>query len=382
MDPTGELDIRGPVLRKRMATMRTFVVLVSLVFVALTGVAQIRTALDIYVVDVEGGNAVLFVTPAKESVLIDTGNPDPAARDANRIMQAVRDAGLAQIDHVIITHWHADHFGGLAALAKQVSIREFLDHGPNVQPGAAADDFLATVYPQLTQGARHRVVHAGDQIPLTGVEWRIVASAGEVVKAPLPDAGARNPTCATFEPSDHNAEDPMSVGSFITFGRFRTVHLGDLTRDMEFKLMCPVTLLPPVQLLLGMHHGQDSSNSPVLNHGLRPIAAIMNDGTRKGGQPYTMRSIYTSPRLRHLWQMHFSELSGQEYTTPGVFIANLVDAMRDTMPIAPMAAPQPGATVPPAPIHNGQAFWIKASASTDGTFTVTNMRNGFSQTYQ
>ena len=101
-----------------------------------TLVAQARTTLDIFVVDVEGGNAVLFVTPAGESVLIDTGNLDGAARDAARIMDAVRDAGLKQIDHLIITHWHADHFGGLAELARQIPIRDFIDHGPNVQPGA------------------------------------------------------------------------------------------------------------------------------------------------------------------------------------------------------------------------------------------------------
>jgi len=173
----------------------------------------------------------------------------------------------------------------------------------------------------------------------------------------------------------------MSVGSYITFGKFRTVHLGDLTRNMEFKLMCPVTLLPPVQLFLGLHHGQDSSNSPVMTHALHPIAAIMNDGTRKGGQPYTMKSIYTSPGFRDLWEVHFSLLSGQEYTTPGLFIANLVDNQPDTMPIQPIAAPQPGTGAPPPPAHNGKAYWIKVSARTDGTFTVTNARNGFSKSY-
>ena len=361
--------------------MRRAFIVIGLLVAAIVVRAQARTTLDIYVVDVEGGNAVLFVTPSGESVLIDTGNLNDAKRDADRIMEAVRDAGLTQIDHLIITHWHADHFGGLAELAKQIPIREFLDHGPNVQPGAAADEFLARVYPQLTQRATHRVAKAGDRIPLTGVDWRIVASAGEVLKAPLRGAGARNPECATFEPSDNNAEDPMSVGSYITFGRFRTAHLGDLTRNMEFKLMCPVMLLPPVQLLLGMHHGQDSSNSPVLNHALGPIAAIMNDGTRKGGQPYTMKSIYTSPGFRDLWQMHFSLLGGQEYTTPGLFIANLVDDQPATIPIQPAPAPQPGANAPPAPAHNGKAYWIKASAHPDGTFTVTNARNGFTKTY-
>src|SRR5262249_12070590 len=178
--------------------------------------APARTTLDIYVVDVEGGNAVLFVTPAGESVLIDTGNADGATRDAARIMEAVRDAGLTQIDHLIITHWHADHFGGLAELAKQIPIREFIDHGPNAQPGAAADQFLANVYPGITKGATHRVAKAGDRIALKGVDWQIVASAGAVPASPLSGAGARNPECATFEPADNNAEDPMSVGSYIT----------------------------------------------------------------------------------------------------------------------------------------------------------------------
>src|SRR5579862_1789921 len=108
--------------------------------------AQTRHTLDIYTIDVEGGNATLFVAPSGESVLIDTGNANGATRDASRIMDAARDAGLKQIDHLIITHWHGDHFGGLSELAKQIPIKEFLDHGPNVQPGAAADDFLKTVY--------------------------------------------------------------------------------------------------------------------------------------------------------------------------------------------------------------------------------------------
>jgi len=353
--------------------------LVAALLAALVG--QPRTTLDIYVVYVEGGNAVLFVTPAGESVLIDTGNADGATRDAARIMDAARDAGLTQIDHLIITHWNADYFGGLAELAKQIPIRDFIDHGPNVQPGAAADQFLANVYPGITNGGTHRVAKAGDRIPLKGVDWQIVASAGAVPKSPLPGAGGRNPACAAFEPADNNAEDPLSVGSYITFGRFRTVHLGDLTRNMEFKLMCPVTLLPPVQLFLGMHHGQDSSISPVMTHALHPIAAVMNDGTRKGGQPYTMKSIYTSPGFRDLWQVHFSLLSGQEYTTPGLFIANGVDNQPDTMPIQPMTPPQPGAGAPPPPAHNGKAYWIKVSARSYGTFTVTNARNGFSKSY-
>lgn len=181
-------------------------------------VAQTRNTLDIYVVDVEGGNATLFVTPSGEGVLIDAGNANGAARDTGRIMDAVRDASLRQIDHAIITHWHGDHFGGLAELAKQIPIKEFIDHGPSVQAGAVAGEFLKTTYPPLYASAKHTVVKPGDRIALKkDVDWRIVASAGEIVKSPLPGAGVRNAECANFKPGDINAEDTMSVGSYITF---------------------------------------------------------------------------------------------------------------------------------------------------------------------
>jgi beta-lactamase superfamily II metal-dependent hydrolase len=343
--------------------------------------AQGRTSLDIYVTDVEGGNGTLFVTPSGESVLIDTGNANGAVRDAGRIMDAVKDAGLTQIDHLILTHYHGDHFGGMEELSKQIPIKEFIDHGPNVQPGVGAD-WEKNVYPKLYANAKHTVAKPGDRIALKGVDWRIVAAAGEVVKSPLPGAGRPNPECANFKPVDNNAEDPMSVASYITFGKFRTAHLGDVTRNMEFKLMCPNTLLPPVDLFLGLHHGQDSSNSPVMDHALRPRVGIMNNGTRKGGEPYTMMSIHSSPGFEDLWQMHFSLLSGQEYTEPGMFIANLLDEPSAVMPVQPFTAPAPGtAGIQPAPAHNGQAYWIKVSAQSDGTFTVTNQRNGFSKTY-
>src|SRR5712691_9021932 len=119
--------------------MRLLVLALSALFCS----ACFAQTLDVYVVDVEGGNATLFVSPSRESLLIDTGNAGAAAvRDAGRIMDAVKDAGLQRIDHLIITHWHGDHFGGLAELASKIPIVEFIDHGPNVQPGEAADTFL------------------------------------------------------------------------------------------------------------------------------------------------------------------------------------------------------------------------------------------------
>src|SRR5712675_2927003 len=188
-----------------MRASMAFLLVLALPTAALA--AQGRTTLDIYVTDVEGGNATLFVTPAGESVLIDTGNANGAVRDAGRIMDAVRDAHLTQIDHLIITHYHGDHFGGLEELSKQIPVKEFIDHGPNVQPGVG-EDWTKNVYPKLYAKGKHVVAKPGDRIALKGVEWRIVASAGEIVKSPLPGAGRPNPECANFQPVDNNAEDP------------------------------------------------------------------------------------------------------------------------------------------------------------------------------
>jgi hypothetical protein len=154
--------------------------------------------------------------------------------------------------------------------------------------------------------------------------------------------------------------------------------LGDLTWNKEFDLMCPTNRIGTLDLFVLSRHGQASSNSEALVHAIRPRVAIMNNGTRKGGQPDAMRVIHSAPGLEDLWQMHFSLLSGQEYTVPGMFIANLVDEQPPVMPVAAFA---PATGAPPAPQHNGAAYWIKLSAQTDGSFTVTNSRNGFSKTY-
>src|ERR1700681_2488818 len=133
--------------------------LLSCVFTSALAIAQTSQTLNVYVIDVEGGNATLFVSPSHESLLIDTGNAGAAAvRDASRIMDAIKDAGLTQIDHLIITHWHGDHFGGLAELAARIPIKQFIDHGRNVQPGPVADEFLQKTYPALTAKATHTVV--------------------------------------------------------------------------------------------------------------------------------------------------------------------------------------------------------------------------------
>jgi beta-lactamase superfamily II metal-dependent hydrolase len=345
--------------------------------------AQPRATLDIYVIDVEGGNATLFVAPSGESLLIDTGNGgQAAARDAGRIVAAVQDAALTRIDHLITTHYHGDHFGAMGELAGRIPIAEFIDHGANVQANPATDAFLDDIYPALYAKSRHTVVKPGDRVAMRGVDVLIVASAGEPIRDAVPGAGRPNPLCATHQPKEADpSENAQSVGSHFTFGRFRALHLGDLTWNKEFALACPRNLLGSVDLFVVTHHGQPVSNPPVLVHALAPRVAIMNNGTRKGGQPDAMKVLFSSPGLEDLWQLHFSLLSGQEYTVPGAFIANVVDEQPASLPIEPIAAPAPGAGATPPPAHNGPAFFIKVAARDDGSFTVTNARNGFSKSY-
>jgi competence protein ComEC len=326
--------------------------------------AQTRNTktLDIYLIDVEGGNAQLYRSPSGESVLIDSGNGGAgAARDAARIMAAVKDAGLTQIDH-----------------------------GPNVQPGPQIDTVMQQ-YALLYAKVKHTIVKPGDRIPITGLDWRIVSAGGQILKSPLPGAGAPNPYCATFTKHETNpvsgapvgnTEDEQSVGSHVTFGKFRLLYLGDFTWNQEFDLNCPTNRVGTVDLFVASRHGQPSSNSEALVHAVRPRVTLMNDGPRKGGQPQAMRILLASPRLEDLWAIHFSELGGQEYTVPGLFIANSFDEPQPAMPIAPMTPPARGAQGAPPPSHNGMAHWLKVSVQTDGTFTVTNERNGFSKTYR
>ena len=183
----------------------------------------------------------------------------------------------------------------------------------------------------------------GDSVPMAGLDVRIVASAGKTRDARGAGRWSAESVCAAYTPQDPDpSENAQSVGTHVTFGRFRLVHLGDLTWNKELELMCPANRLGTVDLFVVSHHGQAMSNGPVLVHALQPRVAIMNNGTRKGGQPAAMQVLFSSPGLEDLWQLHFSLLSGQEYTVPGAFIANTVDEQAPAMPIAPTPAPAPG----------------------------------------
>jgi hypothetical protein len=257
--------------------------------------------------------------------------------------------------------------GAMAELANRIPIRHYLDHGGNVQPSAVVDAFMQDTYPVLVSKSKRTIVKAGDRLPLKGLEWRFVASAGEIVKDSLPGADRQNSHCEGFKPhavnpvsgqAVGNTEDEQSVGSHITFGKFRALYLADFPWNKEFEMMCPNNRLGTVEFLLVSRHGQHSSNSVALVHALQPRIGVINNGIRKGGQPETMRVLHASPGLEDLWQIHAAQLSGPEYAIPGMFVANIVDD----------------------PQHS-PAHWIKVSANTDGSFAVTNSRNGFTKAY-
>jgi beta-lactamase superfamily II metal-dependent hydrolase len=365
-------------MRKAAALVLAVAICPALLLLAQGGSAK---ALSIYLVDVEGGNATLFVSPSGESLLIDAGNPSNG-RDANRIAAAAKDAGISQIDHLIVTHYHVDHVGGVGELNALVPIRHFIDHGPSVETNASAPEASQKAYRELADRGRHTSVKPGDKIPLAGLDVQVLTAAGHVIQKPLPGAGRPNPLCAASTPMDPDpTENAQSVGSLVTFGKFRTLHLGDLTWNVEHDLMCPADRIGKVDLFVVSHHGQPISNSAVLVHAVQPRVMILNNGLRKGGQPAAMKILHTSPGLEDLWQLHVSLLSGQEYTVPGMFIANLDE--QGSIPVAPMSPPQRGGPpAPPAPVHDGAAQWIKVSAQSDGTFTVSNSRNAFSKTYR
>ena len=356
--------------------------LLTVTLAAAFPVTQKRETLDIYAVDVEGGKATLVVSPSGESMLIDTGHiGEGAARDAERIEAAIQDAGLQQIDHLVTTHWHRDHVGAMALLAKNIPLREFIDHGPNVQPDPPIDTFLQA-YPQIYAGSTHTIVKPGDKISIAGLDVVVVSSAGETITSPLPGGGAANSYCAHFEKqSVDKTENSQSIGLLISFGQFRVLDLADLSGNKEFDLMCPNNPFGSVDLFMVSHHGQPGSNFKVLVHAIEPRVAIMNNGTMKGGQASIMETLHSAPGLEDLWQLHFSLLSGQEYTSPGMFIANRVDKLQPLVPVAAMPTPSNDDPLPPAAIHNGPANWIKVSAQPSGGFVVSNSRNGFSKNY-
>jgi beta-lactamase superfamily II metal-dependent hydrolase len=334
--------------------------LLALSLLLASGPARAAQALNVYFIDTEGGQSTLFVAPSGESMLVDTGWPGFDGRDANRIVAAAKHAGLTQIDYLLITHYHMDHVGGVPQLAARIPIRNFIDHGPSVEHGKDADE-LVTAYTHTKEAGHHILARPGEKIPIRGIDVEILTAAGQEIQNPLPGAGAPNPYCASVKLREADpSENAQSVGSLISFGKFRMVDLGDLTWNKEFELVCPNNNIGTVDVYLSTHHGLNESGGPEIVHALHPRVAVMNNGATKGGSVEAWQAMHTSPDIEDIWQLHYA-VAGADAdanNSPQRFIAN-----------------------PEADAKQDRGYWIELSAQSDGSFRVTNSRTGETKTY-
>jgi competence protein ComEC len=304
-------------------------------------------ALNIYYIDTEGGQSTLFVAPSGESLLVDTGNA--GERDLSRIADALKTAGVSRIDHMWTTHFHGDHVGAMLELAKQFPIQHFYDHGtPNPKDRIVSAAFI-TSYTELSQGKR-TIVKPGDKVKMTGLDITTVASANTFIRTNLTGGGRPNTACADVKPMDESGyfdpDNGESAGFILSYGKFRTADLGDLTWNGEIDLMCPTNRIGTVDVYLTSHHGLEKSGSPALVYALQPRVAVMNNGTRKGGDANTFKVLAASPGLEDLWQLHWAYNAGLE-NSPAMFIANMDDNATIAGVLTQPAAPARGAGGPP-----------------------------------
>ena len=307
--------------------------------------------LKIFFIDVEGGQSTLFVSPSGESFLIDTGFA--MDRDSDRIVAAAKAAGISRIDHLLITHYHGDHAGGVKLLAGKMPIRRFYDRCPSQQ--VEEPEVYVNYSAVADKGVRTRI-KPGDVIPVPGLDVRVLAAAGESIIEPLPGAGQQNPECASFTEKKINIDENMrSAGVLVTYGKFRMLDIGDLPWQWEKDLVCPVNKIGTVDVFLLPHHGNNDASVPQLVHAIHPRVAINDNGARKGSGAESFRRVADTPGLEGFWSLHFALKDGKD-NVPEPFIAN--------------------------PDENCEGKWIGIAAHADGSFTVTNSRNGNQKRYR
>lgn len=280
-------------------------------------------SLRVYFVDVDGGQATLFVTPAGKSLLIDTGWAGNNGLDADRIVSAAKDAGASKIDYLLLTHYHADHLGGLPELMAKIPVGTFIDHGPQSPTDPSTKKDFAVYQEMLNKGGHgHIVAKPGDTLPIPGMKAVVVSSNGDVLTSPLPGAGQPNEYCKDSETRKPDETDnARSLGTLYTFGKTRILDLGDLTWDKEMQLMCPNNNIGKVDVLVVSHHGLFQSSSPALLFAIAPKVAIMDNGAKKGGSTATFETLAKTPGLQAVWQLHFSNEAGM-HNMAEEYIAN------------------------------------------------------------
>ncbi len=332
----------------------------SSIFVAaaLAAAASLQAArtLDIYFIDVEGGQSTLIVTPAGESLLVDSGYAGFSGRDPDRVAAAAKLARVKQIDYLLVTHFHADHAGGVPELAKRIPIRTFVDHDTVVAGDESATPVFQAYAPVRAKG-RHMAAKPGDLVPLKGVRVEVVASGGATIaKAVNGQTAEANPACVPGEAAPapgEPIENPRSTGFQLQFGRFSFIDLGDLSGSSLYALFCPKNLLGHADVYLVPHHGGADVVYPA-TFAVKPRVAIMNNGEKKGGSAAAFTALHAVAGLQDVWQLHRSGAEGaRNYADDRV--ANLDEST---------------------------GHWIKVSANEDGSFAVTNGRTGQTKRYQ
>ena len=342
---------------------------------ALTFAQNTPANLQIHWIDTEGGAATLIVTPAGESFLIDTGYPD-ADRDAKRILAAAQKAGVSRIDHVLISHFHNDHVGGLAGLAKMIPVDKFYDHGDTVDEvdKKRLDDY------KVLAGGKRAIVRPGDQIQLKGgVQVLVVASDAKFIDKPV-NGGGPNPLCAdAAQMTAAGGENQRTIGVLVTYNNFTFLNTIDLDWATEMELACPLNKVGMVTVFQSGRHGAgDGANAPGFIGAIKPQVIVVNNGPRKGfgasdnrvkpvsipGRTFAPYERHTylryakNPGIEGIWQGHQSLLDKDPaHNTSADMIANFEEAA------------------------DCQGHAIMASVAADGRFTMTNTRNGFSKSY-
>lgn len=339
-------------------------------FLALALSIHAEGTLDVYWVDVEGGAATLVVTPAGESILIDTGNP--GTRDAGRIHQvATKVAGIKKIDHLITTHFHGDHYGGAAMLANLMPIGVVNDNGiPNKNPDRHRKN---PIFPQLVKPYRgmkvdsRNVVEPGHVFPLqqakdsAKLKVTCVVANQKIIQPPPNLRLAKNPLTDTVPAKPEDLSDNAnSVATLFELGDFRFIDCGDLTWNVEAKLVTPINVIGTVDVYQVNHHGLDSSNNPVLINSLAPTVSVMNNGHNKGCGAGSFAALKGCKSIQAMWQVHKNLRKKDPENNAGEkYIANLTD--RDGC----------------------KGHYLKLSVAADGkTYTMSNPRNGEKVTYK